>query len=334
MNWKAKGLCQSALSQLPGAGTLNYWGQRFVTRAYSDFAPIVRDRVEKARWFTGQFARHSRVDLGEAQFYEFGAGWNLAGPLALYCLGVNRQIVIDVRRCARLDLVNRVIDELIRFPGHFPRRPGVPLGSLEELHRRFGIFYLAPADARRTGLARTSIDCITNTYTLEHIPRADVPPLLDECHQVLKPGGLMLSMIDYQDHYSYRDSRISVYNFLKYSARQWRWFNSSLHYQNRMRHCEYQVMFGEADLRVLSEELDRPSERDLKRLDPAHLAVEFKQFSLEDLVVLGSKMVCGRGAADDVEAICSQMHLHGDWARQYDSSSPRRAKTSSSSTNS
>ena len=54
------------LSLLPGAGTLNYWGQRFVTRAYSDFEPIVKDKIEKPRWFTQQFARYSSVSATQS----------------------------------------------------------------------------------------------------------------------------------------------------------------------------------------------------------------------------------------------------------------------------
>lgn len=301
MNWKIKGLCQSALSVVPASGTLNYYAQKWITRAYGDFAAIAEEKVQKARWFVEQYTRDCPVPLGQAQFYEFGAGWHLAGPLALYCLGVNRQIVIDLRRCARLELVNRAIEEMSR-DAHLPRRPGGPLKSLDQLHSRFGIEYRAPADARACGLPPASVDCITNTYTFEHIPAAEIRAVLRECRRILVPRGVMLSMIDYQDHYSYRDPRISVYNFLQYPARQWRWFNSSLHYQSRMRHCEYRAMFIEAGLEVAREELTQPGEDDLKHLASLELAAEFRKFSQPDLRVLGSKLVCCAGAADSPRA--------------------------------
>jgi SAM-dependent methyltransferase len=302
MNWKLKALCQSGLSLVPGSATINYWAQKWVTRAYSDFAGIIRDKVEKARWFAEQFDREGAAHLEDAQFYEFGGGWHLAGPLALYSLGVNRQIVDDLTRCVQLELVNRAIDELNRDPGPLFRRPGAPLGSLDELSRRFGIEYRAPADARRTGLPSGFIDCVTNTYTFEHIPPADVRAIMQECRRILKPGGTMLSMIDYQDHYSYRDSNISVYNFLQFSSRQWRWFNSSLHYQSRMRHCEYRRMFQDAGLDVASEELIQPTERDLRGLASIPLAAEFGAFARQELLVLGSKMVCCAGARTSIGA--------------------------------
>jgi SAM-dependent methyltransferase len=297
MNWKAKGLTQSALSLVPGSGTLNYWAQRWVTRAYADFGSIIQDKVDKARWFADQFAHYGATPIGEAQFYEFGAGWHLAGPLALYCLGVNRQIVVDLTRCVRLELVNQAIDGLSRYSGNLVRRPGPPLKDFDELASRFGIEYRAPADARGTGLPPASIDCVTSTYTFEHIPRADVQGVMKECGRLLKRGGVMLSMIDYQDHYSYRDRGISVYNFLQYTEKQWRWFNSSLHYQSRMRHCEYRGMFIEAGLGVLGEELMQPKGRDLQGLAAIRLAPDFYRFPVEELMVLGSRMVCCAGAA-------------------------------------
>jgi hypothetical protein len=86
MNWKLKALAQFAVSTLPHATTLNYWGQKFITRSHSNLATSVADRLDKARWFVQQFAAHEVGELKEAQFFEFGAGWDLAGPLALYCL--------------------------------------------------------------------------------------------------------------------------------------------------------------------------------------------------------------------------------------------------------
>jgi SAM-dependent methyltransferase len=294
MNWKVKGLGQSVLSTFPGGAKLNYWGQKFIIRAHSDLGQVVENRLENARWFTQQFTDQSGEELGRARFYEFGAGWNLAGPLALYSLGVNRQVVVDRTHSARLEMANQVVAEIDQYAGRLPRRPGKPLRSLRELETRLGIDYRAPADACHTGLPPDSVDCITSTFMLEHIPAADLRALLAECRRILKPGGVLLSMIDYQDHYSYRDPRISVYNFLQYSERKWKWFNSPLHYQNRLRHCEYRQLFGDAGFEILAEELKEPSSEERECLRSLRLSADFRDFSFDDLMVLGSQMVCRR----------------------------------------
>lgn len=293
MNWKLKGLAQSALSRLPYAGTINYWGQKYITRAHNP-APVVQDRLDKARWFLRRYREHGGDDPGVSQFFEFGAGWDLAGPLSMYSLGVNRQQVVDITPCARLELVNGVIAELNRRAAELPRPPGAPLESLDQLEERFGIRYRAPADARSTSLAGASVDCVVSTYTMEHIPEPDLRAILAESLRILKPGGLVLSLIDYQDHYSYRDPAISVYNFLQYSEWQWRWFNSSLHYQNRLRHSQYQRLFTEAGFDILEEGLKRPADKDLARFRKLRLAAAFHHFTAGDLTILASGMVCRR----------------------------------------
>ena len=50
------------------------------------------------------------------------------------------------------------------------RDPGGPIASLEELEARFGIRYLAPRDARATALPAGSVDFVSSTSTLEHVP--------------------------------------------------------------------------------------------------------------------------------------------------------------------
>jgi SAM-dependent methyltransferase len=309
MNWKLKALAQSALSRLPYASTINYWGQKFITRAHQNPGVVVADRLERSRWFMRQFSRHGGVKPDGAHFFEFGAGWDLAGPLAMYCLGASRQCVLDIERCAHVELVNGVIGELNRREAELPRTPGAPIRALQELKPRFGIDYRAPADARATELPAASVDCITSTFTMEHIPAPDLKAILAESRRILKPGGLILSLIDYQDHYSYRDPSISVYNFLQYDERQWRRFNPPLHYQNRMRHSQYRRMFAEAGFEILDEELKRPSAEDLACVASLEHARCFQEFDREDLAIRGSAMVCrvmACKAAVGPEALCTK----------------------------
>src|ERR1700692_4461814 len=117
MNWKLKALAQDVLSRVPYGSSLNYLGQLFITRSHAHLDRSVLDRLDKARWFLEAFRLHSGLPPAESHFYEFGAGWHLAGPLSLYGLGVGRQTVIDITPCVRISLVNKVIDVLGGVPG-------------------------------------------------------------------------------------------------------------------------------------------------------------------------------------------------------------------------
>src|SRR5205823_13839725 len=93
---------------------------------------------------------------------------------------------------------------------------------ITELEEIYGIDYRAPCDAKKTGLPSLSVDYITSTSTLEHIPPEAIRLILRECYRVLRDRGVISLLIDYNDHYTYSDHKISVYNFLRYSDWVWR----------------------------------------------------------------------------------------------------------------
>src|SRR5262249_3632127 len=136
-----------------------------------------------------------------------------------------------------------------------PRIPNEYIGRKSDflvlLKEHYGIDYWAPCDARRTQLEAGSIDWITSTNTLEHIPLQDIHAILQECRRLLRDDGLMSCLIDYEDHYSYFDHSISGYNFLQYSDEAWAFFNPALYYQNRLRHRDYLDLFQSAGFEVV-----------------------------------------------------------------------------------
>ena len=220
-------------------------------------------------------------------FYEFGAGWDLAVPLSFWALGIERQILVDLRPNLRLELVNASIERLSQLGERRELRdPGGPISALYELEPRFGIRYLAPRDARRTGLPTGSVDFVSSTSTLEHVPVDELVPLLAESRRLLRADGAVSSRIDLSDHYSHFDASLSPYNFLRYDERRWRLANSKLLFQNRLRRPDYLAAFREAGLTVVGEKAWR-SDDDL----PGDVAERFRHYEPEDLAVVGLRLV-------------------------------------------
>ncbi|HEY6148916.1 MAG TPA: class I SAM-dependent methyltransferase, partial [Gaiellaceae bacterium] len=187
-------------------------------------------------------------------------------------LGVGRQVLVDIRPSARVELVNETLALLEREV----RSVGGPVSSLAELEERFGITYLAPRDARATGLEAGSIDFITSTDVCEHIPEADLAQIFRECKRLLKPGGTISCRIDLQDHYAYFDPSLSRYHFLRFSDRAWSLVNSPLHFQNRLREPDYRRLLEEAALEVVSWTPSGPSDEGLAELEAMELAPRFR----------------------------------------------------------
>jgi SAM-dependent methyltransferase len=157
--------------------------------------------------------------------------------------------------------------ELETKTGRTPRAPDpTPLRTLHDLEHHFGIRYLAPRDARATGLPSSSVDFASSAATLEHIPAIDLVPLLAECRRLLRPDGAMSSRIDLRDHYAHFDPTISPYNFLRFGMRTWRILNPPLHHQNRLRRPDYLEAFATAGFHIVEERVTEQSERDLAAL--------------------------------------------------------------------
>jgi SAM-dependent methyltransferase len=296
MNWKLKATAQMVASSLPLGAELNYLGQRVVMRRFGSVDRSAADRLAKARWIAAEFQQRSATPLSAATFFELGTGWHMGVPLALWCLGVERQITVDVRRLARVELVNKVIAALQTTSAELLRRPGMAVRSFAELETRYGIEYRAPADARATGLPTESIDCVHSTLTLQHIPGEVLKTILRESRRILTAEGLLLSIIDYKDNYAYTDRSITAYNFLQYPEKRWRWFNPPLHFQNRLRHAQYHALFEDCGFCVVGQAVNAGTGKDLEAIRKLRVAPEFAGFAAEDLAVRSSSIAAVKSA--------------------------------------
>ncbi len=288
VNWKIKAVAQLLCSVVPGGDRLHYLAQRHVVKSLPCSDHDFADTVARGRQHLDALQRHAARPLEQSTFYEFGAGWDLIIPLVFRAFGVRRHIVADVRRLASAALVADTLARLehvsgIRVPGRGTDggRPRDPAGLL----RRFGIEYRAPCDARRTGMPAASIDCITSTNTLEHVPPAELPGVIAECRRLLADTGVMSCRIDYQDHYSYADPGCSAYNFLRYGDGWWRLLNPRLHYQNRLRHRDYLGLLEAAGFEVIDERRRDGTPADLAGIARLGVAPRFAGYAPAELAV-------------------------------------------------
>jgi len=304
MRWLAKAALQRGLGLVPQGERLNYVFQRHVRRSLPASESAFRRKFARALQHLRAYEEHGPgTPAADACFYEFGAGWDLTIPLSYAALGVGRQVLVDIRPSARVALVNdslaaleRLRDELEAEAGRELRPLGGAIGSRDELEERFGITYLAPRDARATGLPAETVDFVSSTDTCEHIPPADLARIFGECRRLLRPGGAFSCRIDLQDHYSYFDRSLSRYHFLRFSDRAWRLVNSPLHYQNRLRSPDYLQLVRDAGFDVVAERASGPSEEGLEQLHSLALAPRFRGYTPEELGVTILSFVARRPA--------------------------------------
>jgi hypothetical protein len=309
VRWQIKALTQKAIDVLPQSGTerANHFLQRRVAHSLPvhDAELLVHFDQAVAHLRSLESWTAAARDPAHARVFEFGAGWDLIGPLSMFALGVGSQLVVDVRPLVRWSLVNDAIArldarhaELSERVGRPLRRLGLPtISSPDELADRYGIIYRAPCDARDTGLSAGSFDLITNTFTLEHIPPQEVGEIFRECNRLLSSTGAMRCAIDMHDHYSYVDPQISAYNFLRFGDFAWRLLSSSLNYQNRLRARDYLRLAEAAGLRILEQTATPPTMEHQRMLAALPLASRFQRdYELPELAATVLALVAARGS--------------------------------------
>jgi hypothetical protein len=89
--------------------------------------------------------------------------------------------------------------------------------------------------------------------------------------------------VDMSDEYSYFDSSITAFNFLRFSDRAWRLINNPLIPLNRLRVSDFRECFREAGFTVVEEVVKWGNPVALSRI---RLAPRFARCDPSDLLVL------------------------------------------------
>ena len=277
MHWKAKALAFWMLER-PGGDALHYFLQRHITRTWPRPVTALDALWAVAQRVLGDCRRHG---LTRPSVLEIGSGRDLAVPLALNRLGVERIVAADVARLARLDLVGHAAR-------HMSNKAAAPLaGTLETWAdlERLGIAYRAP---ERNCPSGEVFDCSCSNEVLEHVPRTELPELIRALKAATRRGGISTHSIDYSDHYARSDRNLSRFNFLTFTDTEWARYNSSRQHVNRLRHSDYVRLFREAGFAIVHATAvvgDPPM--DLR----ARLAPQFRSYEESDLFSLKGHIV-------------------------------------------
>jgi SAM-dependent methyltransferase len=295
MNFKFKSFLQHIFSNIPQGEILNYLIQKYATKTLPGSVDHFLERVQLAYKHFLKFEKYNSLDENSRKYYEFGAGWDLISPISIALLGFE-VTCIDIRRLILKQLIADTIEKFSNnvkylpfqishldfYNRHYP---------LDYLKRKFNFTYAAPLDARDTKFDSNYFYFATSTVTLEHIPEEDIFSILNENYRILKKGGILSMTIDYRDHWAYFDKEISIYNFLSYSDREWKKFNPSLHYQNRLRHLDYLNIISKTNFTVMEVVPESATEAELKILQNLHIDKKFRGYCAEDLSIRASEIV-------------------------------------------
>lgn len=307
--WILKAVVQKGISYLPAASKINYFFQKNLTGGVylndEYFGLKIGHAIDHF-----SFMRKYSAEKAERTILELGTGWYPVVPILFYLTTPGRVISIDIQdwmtRQTQQDTILKFLqwresgklDEIKEhiIPQHWDQlvdaaqKPGAY--SKEDINRMIGLSPLL-ADARKLTLPDASVDFICSNNTFEHIPGSILSEILLEFKRVLQPAGVMSHFIDMSDHFAHFDSRINIYNFLKFSKKTWKILDNNIQPQNRLRHRDYLDMYMRTGLPVSHEEI---REGDLQELKKIRVHPEFSGYTPQELAISHSYIVtCGPG---------------------------------------
>ena len=270
MKWTTKARIQNLIELLPGKLSYEtyYLMQKKFGKLYRSDPFVKFNKVKKIADYI--FAQNKHIN--SKVFFELGTGYRLNAPLALWLLGANKIITVDLNPYLKWELIqNDILQLQARSQDIEELFAGAELDetryslfksldvhsmNLSEFLDMCNIDFRSPADARDLSwIADKSIDYYFSNDVLEHIPQAVISQCFREAYRVLGKDGLMIHLVDFTDHFSHSDPSINAINFLKYNDKDWGKFaNNRYMYMNRARVDDIGRLLEDSNFKLLENE--------------------------------------------------------------------------------
>jgi hypothetical protein len=304
-HWLIKSAIHRVISLMPQSQKCNEWFQERVTKSLELSPGAFEKRLEFCRRYLDDFLA-LRPDCADGfNALELGTGWYPIVTIGLYLCGAHEIWSFDIHpllRRSRLATVLKYFSEYDRdgklqkfLPVVRPDRIAKLREALQHLDTdtpaeslvRFNIHALI-RDAQQTGLNPGTIDLFFSCAVFEYIPRRVQENLYAEFRRLATPGAVVIGYVSLWDEFSSFDKRLSPLNFLKYSSAAWKWFNSPLIPQTRLRIADYRAALVNSGYQIVKEVSNSAPPAQLDRIC---LAPEFRHYSREDLLVIDTWLV-------------------------------------------
>ena len=305
--WKIKAIIQKTISFLPYNHKVNYLFQKYITKGVRLTDELLEDKLLHCSNHLKAFEQFAAPNATLNKTLEIGTGWFPIVPIGLYLSGAKHITTVDLTPLLRIDNVQTTLKKVIEYYENGKLQTFLPNikterwttfceiakqaehaqhyeSILEALHIRPLV-----ADARNLPFADTSIDFITSNNTFEHIYEPILLDILREFRRISHSETLMSHFIDMSDHFAHLDKKITIFNFLKFSSKQWQTIDNTIQPQNRLRINEHRLLLEKTDFKLLDEQNRIGS---LSELQSIKLDECFANFLTEDILVTHSLQVC------------------------------------------
>ncbi|MEI7595387.1 MAG: class I SAM-dependent methyltransferase [Bacteroidota bacterium] len=296
--WVLKAIVQKSISYLPKSQQINYFFQKHITKGVYLTDDYFLSRLDHAKTHINSYKKFSNKEYPTTSL-EIGTGWYPIVPISLFLIGTEKINSVDISFLTSKEKIIFTIEKFIDFENKsilrkyfkvLPERLDAIKSiysnrnklSLEDILSELKITYLIE-DARKLSLESNSIDLVNSNNTFEHIYPEILTPIIKEFHRVVnKENGVMSHLIDMSDHFAHNDSSISIYNFLKFSDKQWKCIDNSIQPQNRLRYFDFENIYSELNIPITEYWKEFGSPEIIKSMI---LPEKYKNISFENLAI-------------------------------------------------
>lgn len=220
-----------------------------------------------------------KSSLSDKTVLELGPGDSISTAIIAAAYGAHA-IIVDAGRFVREDPLpyfdlGRSLAERNLHPANLSG-----CQNIEEILNRCGSKYLTEGLASLKKIENESVDLIFSQAVLEHVRRHEFLETMQECHRILKPGGICSHQVDLRDHLG------GGLNNLRFSEKIWEsaFFTKSGFYTNRIQYSQMLNIFRQAGFQAQVTEVRRWKALPIGR---NHLSKEFRSLSEEELSISG-----------------------------------------------
>ncbi|KAA3632712.1 MAG: class I SAM-dependent methyltransferase [Bacteroidetes bacterium] len=304
--WILKAVVQKCISFLPFRHKINFFFQKYITKGvfltedyFFDRLSHARDHIDAAKTYLKSVEGLTTLELG--------TGWYPVVPISMFLSGAKTIHTVDISNLCDKDRLTTTLEMFIFQLAHgkvenyitpLPDR----LETLKKIHKNsdklsfetmldeLNIVY-SVQDARQLNLENDSVDLIHSNNTFEHVYPEILKELLLEFKRVGKPTGIMSHFIDMSDHFAHFDKSITIYNFLKFSDKQWKIIDNSVQPQNRWRFPDYVDLYKKLNLNLLKATTRKGNS---KLLESIKIHDQFKTIPVEELAISHCMLISGQ----------------------------------------
>jgi len=237
-----------------------------------------------------RFLRKIPRPISKMRILEIGTGWaHFYGLLIrlLYDVEVVLEDIADVRQLASLKKYfndfGKVMGTRLELEPEQIEHANKLLDVIqsaelfEDIYAGLGMTYVIDPSRVLASFPSNHYDLIVGFDVLEHVPKKDVPTLLDNLERINKPDGFQIHQIVISDHLVQYDPGVSPKNYLRYSNRTWnRFFDNKVQHMNRIQATDRRRLFGERKETILSEQVSKVAVKGRK------ISADFRHLSKAD----------------------------------------------------